>query len=64
VSVRAQAARRSHGLRGRLLAAFVLVAVPPLLLFAVFVMALLSDRLERAAGQRIRQGPERFSAAG
>src|SRR6185436_17270124 len=56
MSVRAEAARRGHGLRGRLLAAFVLVAVPPLLLFAVFVMALLSDRLERAAGQRLRQG--------
>jgi hypothetical protein len=56
VSLRAEAARRGHGLRGRLLAAFVLVAVPPLLLFAVFVMALLSDRLERAAGQRLRQG--------
>jgi len=56
VSVRAQAVRRGQGLRGRLLAAFVLVAVPPLLLFAVFVMALLSDRLERAAGQRLRQG--------
>ena len=56
MSVRAEAARRSYGLRGRLLAAFVLVAVPPLLLFAVFVMALLSDRLERAAGQRLRQG--------
>jgi len=48
--------RRGQGLRGRLLAAFVLVAVPPLLLFAVFVVALLSDRLERAARQRLGQG--------
>jgi len=51
-----EAGRRGHGLRGRLLAAFVLVAVPPLLLFAVFVMALVSDRLERAARQRLGQG--------
>jgi two-component system nitrogen regulation sensor histidine kinase NtrY len=50
--------RRGQGLRGRLLAAFVLVAVPPLLLFAVFVIALLSDRLERAARQRLGQGLE------
>ncbi|HEU0094303.1 MAG TPA: ATP-binding protein [Vicinamibacteria bacterium] len=52
----AEAGRRGQGLRGRLLAAFVLVAVPPLLLFAVFVMALVSDRLERAARQRLGQG--------
>jgi two-component system, NtrC family, nitrogen regulation sensor histidine kinase NtrY len=50
--------RRGQGLRGRLLAAFVLVAVPPLLLFAVFVIALVSDRLERAARQRLGQGLE------
>jgi hypothetical protein len=54
--MRAEAVRRGQGLRGRLLAAFVLVAVPPLLLFAVFVLALLSDRLERAARQRLGQG--------
>jgi len=52
----AEPGRRGQGLRGRLLAAFVLVAVPPLLLFAVFVMALVSDRLERAARQRLGQG--------
>jgi nitrogen fixation/metabolism regulation signal transduction histidine kinase len=56
VSRFAEAGRRGQGLRGRLLAAFVLVAVPPLLLFAVFVMALVSDRLERAARQRLGQG--------
>jgi nitrogen fixation/metabolism regulation signal transduction histidine kinase len=50
--------RRGQGLRGRLLAAFVLVAVPPLLVFAVFVIALVSDRLERAARQRLGQGLE------
>jgi two-component system, NtrC family, nitrogen regulation sensor histidine kinase NtrY len=52
----AEPGRRGQGLRGRLLAAFVLVAVPPLLLFAVFVMALVSDRLEVAAQQRLGQG--------
>ena len=52
----AEPGRRGQGLRGRLLAAFVLVAVPPLLLFAVFVMALVSDRLEVAARQRLGQG--------
>jgi len=52
----AEAGRRGQGLRGRLLAAFVLVAVPPLFLFAVFVMALVADRLEVAARQRLGQG--------
>ena len=56
------AGRRTHGLRGRLLAAFVLVAVPPLLLFAVFVVALVSERLERSARQRLGQGLDAVSA--
>src|SRR5205814_3054298 len=45
-------------LRARLLVAFVLVAVPPLLLFAAFVVALVSERLERSARQRLGQGLE------
>jgi signal transduction histidine kinase len=53
--------RRGRGLRRRLLAAFVLVAVPPLLLFAVFVMALVSERLERSARQRLGQGLDAVS---
>jgi two-component system nitrogen regulation sensor histidine kinase NtrY len=48
----------NRGLRGRLLAAFVLVAVPPLLLFAVFVVALVSERLERSAQQQLGRGLE------
>ena len=62
--MRAEAVRRGQGLRGRLLAAFVLVAVPPLLLLAVFVMALLSDRLERAVRQRLSQGLDGVRARG
>ena len=51
-----ESGHHGHGLRGRLLAAFVLVAVPPLLLFAVFVVALVTARLERSARQRVEQG--------
>jgi len=54
--------RRWHGLRGRLLAAFVLVAVPPLLVFAAFVVAMVSERLERSARQRLGQGLEAVRA--
>ena len=50
--------RRWHGLRGRLLAAFVLVAVPPLLVFAAFVVAMVSERLDRSARQRLGQDLE------
>jgi nitrogen fixation/metabolism regulation signal transduction histidine kinase len=48
--------RRGRGLRGRLLAAFVLVAVPPLIVFAVFVVALVSERLDRSARQQLGKG--------
>jgi two-component system nitrogen regulation sensor histidine kinase NtrY len=47
-----------RGLRGRLLTAFVLVAVPPLLLFAVFVVALVSERLDLSAQQQLGRGLE------
>ena len=53
---------RWHGLRGRLLTAFVLVAVPPLLVFAAFVVALVSERLDRSARQRLGQGLEAVRA--
>src|SRR5207244_4279294 len=36
----------------------VLVAVPPLLVFAAFVLALVSERLDRTARQRLGQGLE------
>jgi two-component system nitrogen regulation sensor histidine kinase NtrY len=58
VSAGDESGRRGHGLRARLLVAFVLVAVPPLLLFAAFVVALVSERLERSARQRLGQGLE------
>jgi nitrogen fixation/metabolism regulation signal transduction histidine kinase len=54
VSAQPEGGRRG-GLRARLLVAFVLVAVPPLLLFAAFVVALVSERLERSAHQRLEQ---------
>jgi signal transduction histidine kinase len=56
VSVPAPRRHRGQGLRGRLLAAFILVAVPPLLVFAVFVVALVSERLERSARQQLGRG--------
>jgi two-component system, NtrC family, nitrogen regulation sensor histidine kinase NtrY len=45
-----------RGLRSRLLAAFAIVAVPPLLAFAAIVMAVVSERLERSATQRLDSG--------
>jgi nitrogen fixation/metabolism regulation signal transduction histidine kinase len=45
-----------RGLRARLLAAFAVVAVPPLLAFAAVVMAVVSERLERSATQRLDSG--------
>jgi nitrogen fixation/metabolism regulation signal transduction histidine kinase len=46
---------RGRGLRHRLLTAFVLVAVPPLLVFAVFVVSLVTASLEASARQRLTQ---------
>ena len=58
LSGRGLLSRGKGGLRGRLLAAFILVAVPPLLLFAVFVVALVSERLDRSAHQQLGRGLE------
>jgi hypothetical protein len=46
---------RSLRLRGRLLIAFLLVAVPPLLLLAVSVTTLFGRRFEQRAQQQLRQ---------
>ncbi len=45
-----------RGWRGRLLAAFLLVAVPPLLVLAAFVFALVSERLDRNDRGRLDSG--------
>jgi two-component system, NtrC family, nitrogen regulation sensor histidine kinase NtrY len=48
--------------RGRLLAAFVLVAIPPLLVFGVAVWLLVSREFERSAARRLEKGVQAAQA--
>src|SRR5262249_24413388 len=49
----ARTVRRLSGLRGRLLAAFTIVALPPFLLLALSVNVLVSRNFEKTAEQRL-----------